>query len=373
MTKLLFEPTKLGALDLTNRVVVAPMCQYSAIGGTMTDWHMVHLGQFALSGAGLVFVEATGVEPAGRITPGCVGLWNDENEAAMARVIKFFREYGSAKIGIQLAHAGRKGSCDLPWRGGGSLNADDPRGWETFAPSAEPFDTDWRVPTALDAAGLKRIKDAFLQALVRSIRLGFGAVELHSAHGYLLHQFLSPLSNLRNDAYGGDREGRMRYPLEVFEALREQCPKNVPLGVRVSATEWVAGGWDLEDTLEYAKALKDRGCDFIDVSSGGNSSKQQIPAGPGYQAGLAAEIKRTTGMTTIAVGMITEPYQAESIIATGQADMVALARGMLYDPRWPWHAADALRADAPFAPQYQRAHHPFLSRKPVGEPPTGSE
>jgi NADPH2 dehydrogenase len=369
MPSQLFSSIRLGGLDLPNRIVVAPMCQYSAHDGNMTDWHLVHLGQFALGGAALVFVEAAGVEPQGRITPGCVGLYSDDNEAAMKQVIEFYRGFGNAKIGIQLAHAGRKGSTELPWRGGAPLPADDPRAWPTESASNVPFADPWPQPTALDDAGLARIKGAFVDAARRALRLGFDAIELHCAHGYLMHQFLSPLSNRRDDAYGGDLAGRMRFPLEVFEAVREVCPKGYALGVRVSATDWVDGGWDLEQTTAFAQELKGRGCAFIDVSSGGNSPKQKIPAGPGYQTGFAAEIRRTTGLTTIAVGKITDPIQAETIIVSGQADMVALARGMLYDPRWPWHAAEALRADAAFPPQYQRAH-PSLMGEPVpGNPP----
>jgi 2,4-dienoyl-CoA reductase-like NADH-dependent reductase (Old Yellow Enzyme family) len=369
MPSQLFSPIRLGNLDLANRIVVAPMCQYSAHDGTMTDWHLVHLGQFALGGAALVFVEAAGVEPAGRITPGCVGLYSDDNEAAMRRVIEFYRDFGSAKIGIQLAHAGRKGSTEVPWMGGTPLPVDDPRAWATESASALPFAAPWPTPAALDDAGLARIKDAFVQAARRALRLGFDAIELHAAHGYLFHQFLSPLSNQRNDAYGGDLAGRMRFPLEVFEAVKAVCPKDYPLGVRVSATDWVDGGWDIADTVAFAREVQARGGAFVDVSSGGNSPLQQIAVGPGYQTAFAAQIRRETGLTTIAVGKITDPVQAETIVASGQADMVALARGMLYDPRWPWHAAETLRAEAAFPPQYKRAH-PTLMGEPVpGNPP----
>lgn len=369
MPSQLFSPIRLGNLDLANRIVVAPMCQYSAHDGTMTDWHLVHLGQFALGGAALVFVEAAGVEPAGRITPGCVGLYSDDNEAAMRRVIEFYRDFGSAKIGIQLAHAGRKGSTEVPWMGGTPLPGDDPRAWATESASALPFAGPWPTPAALDDAGLARIKDAFVQAARRALRLGFDAIELHAAHGYLFHQFLSPLSNQRNDAYGGDLAGRMRFPIEVFEAVKAVCPKDYPLGVRVSATDWVDGGWDIADTVAFAKEVQARGGAFVDVSSGGNSPLQKIAVGPGYQTAFAAQIRRETGLTTIAVGKITDPLQAETIVASGQADMVALARGMLYDPRWSWHAAEALGAEAAFPPQYKRAH-PTLMGEPVpGTPP----
>jgi NADPH2 dehydrogenase len=366
---MLFAPISLRSLDLANRIVVSPMCQYSANDGTMTDWHLMHLGQFAVSGAGLVFVEATGVEPEGRITPGCTGLYSDQNEAEMARVIRFFRDYGNARIGIQLAHAGRKASSDLPWNGGAALKPEQ-GAWQTVAPSAIPYGPGWHVPDAMTGQTLQRVRDGFVQATRRAVRLGFDAIELHSAHGYLLHTFLSPLSNRRDDAYGGSLENRMRYPLEVFGAIRAEWPEDKPLGVRFSASDWIEGGWDLEGSIAYAQALKARGCDFVDVSSGGLAPEQEIVAGAGYQTRFAGEIRRATGMTTMAVGRITDPVQAETILASGQADMVALARGMLFDPRWPWHAAEALRDQAAFPAQYMRAH-PSMQGLPVpGNPPT---
>lgn len=373
MPSLLFTPIKLRSLELANRIVVAPMCQYSASDGTVGDWHVMHLGQFAVSGGGLVFVEASGVEPEGRISPGCVGLYSDKNEAALARIVRFYRDYGNARIGIQLAHAGRKGSTALPWQGGKQLTPQDDGGWQTVAPSAEPYGPGWHTPLALDEAGLERVKNAFVSAAERSLRLDFDVVELHSAHGYLLHQFLSPLSNRRNDAYGGPLESRMRFPLEVFEAVRAVWPEDRPLGVRLSATDWVEGGWDVESSIAYVEELTKRGCDFIDVSSGGLSPKQNIVSVPGYQAGFAAEIRRTAGATVMAVGRITEAHQAETILASGQADMIAMARGMLYDPRWPWHAAQELGDQAAFPPQYQRAH-PSMQGEPVpGNPPLPKE
>ncbi len=363
----LFSPIRIRSLELANRIVVAPMCQYSADDGDMTDWHLMHLGQFAVSGAALVFIEATGVEAAGRITPGCIGLYSDANEAAMARVVGFFRDYGNARIGIQLAHAGRKASTAVPWRGDAPLANNG--AWQTFAPSACPYTDGWPTPVALDDSGLERVKQAFVDAASRAARIGFDVIEVHSAHGYLLHEFLSPLSNRRDDAYGGSLENRLRFPLEVFEAVRAVCPDDLPVGVRVSTTDWVEGGWDLEGTVVYAQALADRGCDFIDVSSGGNSPDQKIADGPGYQTAFAGSVRRATRLTTIAVGQITDARQAETIIASGQADMVALARGMLYDPRWPWHAAEVLGAEAAFPPQYMRAH-PTLKGEPVpGNPP----
>lgn len=369
MPSQLFSPIHLGNLELSNRIIVAPMCQYSAKDGSMNDWHLMHLGQYAVSGAGLVIVEASGVEAQGRITPGCVGLYSDENEAAMARVIKFYREFGNAKIGIQLAHAGRKASSDLPWLGGTSLAADDPRAWPTEAPSALPYASDWHVPAALDEDGMARIKTAFADAALRAKRLGYDAIEVHAAHGYLLHQFLSPYSNKRDDAYGGDLAGRMKFPLEVFETVRAVFDNGTPVGIRVSATDWVEGSWDVDQTIAFVKELQTRGCDFVDVSSGGNAPEQKIDAGPGYQTGFAADIRRATGMATMAVGQITEPKQAETIVVSGQADMVALARGVLYDPRWPWHAAEELRAQAAFPPQYQRAHPTLLGQPAPANPP----
>ncbi len=365
----LFSPISLRSLELANRIVVAPMCQYSANNGTLSDWHLMHLGQYAVSGAGLVFVEATGVEAAGRITPGCPGLYSDENEAAMARIINFYRTYGAAKIGIQLAHAGRKASCHVPWDGAAPLGEGD-GSWETSSASAQPYAEGWHMPVALNDAGLARVKAAFVQAAERSVRVGFDCIEVHAAHGYLLHQFLSPFSNKRNDKYGGDIEGRMKYPLEVFEAIRQVVPDDIPVGVRFSATDWVENStWDLTEATRFSHELKKRGCDFVDVSSGGNSPLQQISVGPGYQTPFAAEIRQATGLPTMAVGMITEPKQAETIIRTGQADFVALARGMLYDPRWPWHAAEALKAQAAFPPQYMRTH-PSLQGEPIpGNPP----
>lgn len=368
MSSELFTPYKMRGLEMSNRIVVAPMCQYSALDGTVGDWHIMHLGQFAVAGSGLLFVEATGTEPEGRITPGCVGLYSDENEAALARVLKFCNSYGNVPVGIQLAHAGRKASVDVPWRGGAPLTADN-GAWQTVGPSAEPYADGWHTPDAMTDETLARVKESFVQAAKRSVRLGFRTIEIHCAHGYLLHQFLSPISNRRNDMYGGSLEGRMRYPLEVFDAVRAVMPDDMPLGVRISATDWVDDGWDIDGSIAFAKVLEARGCDYIDVSSGGNSPHQQIPVGPGYQTGFAAAIKQETSLSTMAVGKITDPLQAEHIIRTGQADMVSLARGMLYDPRWVWHAAEKLRAKAAFAPQYLRCH-PELAGEPVpGNPP----
>jgi len=355
----LFSPIALGGVAIANRIVVSPMCQYSAADGTMSDWHIMHLGQFAVSGAGLIFVEATGVEAAGRISPGCTGLYSDENEAAMTRVVAFCRQHGIATMGIQLGHAGRKASTRVPWERGPALTPAD-GGWETWAPSALAFNPNYTTPKSLDSDGLARVKEAFVQATQRADRAGFDVIEIHGAHGYLIHQFLSPLSNRRNDLYGGDLAGRMRFPLEVFQAMRAVWPKAKALGIRVSATDYIDGGWDLEQTIAFAKELKTMGCDFIDVSSGGLSPDQKLEVGPGYQTRFADAVRRETGLTTMTVGLITDPHQAEHILMSGQADMVAMARAFLYDPRWPWHAAEALGETASFPVQYQRSHPRFL-------------
>lgn len=330
------------------------MCQYAAEDGQATDWHRIHLGHLALSGAGLMFIEATAVAPEGRISASDLGLWSDRTEAALASVIQSIRKYSSIPIAIQLAHAGRKGSTQVPWEGGQSI---DPQhgGWQTVAPSALPYEAGGTLPLPLDEAGLQRIRDAFVSAAQRAHRLGMQAIELHAAHGYLLHQFLSPLSNHRDDRYGGTLENRMRFPLEVFAAMRSTVPDDKPVGVRISATDWVSGGWDIEQSVVFTKELQRRGCAFIDVSSGGLSPLQQIPVKPGYQIPFAERIHRETGMPTIAVGLITEPEQAETIISSEQADMVALARGMLYDPRWPWHAAAKLGGQVDAPKQYWRS------------------
>ncbi|MEM7509000.1 MAG: NADH:flavin oxidoreductase/NADH oxidase [Pseudomonadota bacterium] len=366
----LFEPIRLRALEIPNRIAVAPMCQYTARDGVPGDWHLVHLGQFAISGLGLVFIEATGVEAEGRITPGCTGLWSDAQEAAFRPIVQFFRDYGASKIGIQLAHAGRKASTNVPWQGGTPLTAEQ-GAWQTCAPSALPYAEGWHVPEAFGDNSLQRVRDAFVQAAERALRLDFDVIEIHSAHGYLLHQFLSPISNQRDDQYGGSLENRMRFPLEIFDAVRAVWPDDRPLGVRFSATDWVEGsGWGLEEACTYAQELAQRGCDFVDVSSGGNSPLQQIQVGPGYQTGFAAAVRAASGLTTMAVGKITDPVQAETILATGQADMVALARGVTYDPRWAWHAAEALNDPrAAFPAQYARSH-PSMQGLPIpGNPP----
>ncbi|MHB8269927.1 NADH:flavin oxidoreductase/NADH oxidase [Bradyrhizobium sp.] len=350
----LFSPITLRGLDLANRIMVAPMCQYSAVDGEANDWHFTHINSLALSGAAMFCIEATAVEAIGRITPGCLGLWNDATEAALKPILASVRKHSKAAVAMQLAHAGRKGSSHTPWDGGQQIPIAQ-GGWQAEGPSAVPQKEGETPPLALDAAGLKRIRDAFAATAQRAERLGIDALEVHCAHGYLLHQFLSPISNRRTDQYGGSLENRLRYPLEVFDAVRAAFPADKPVGIKVSSTDWVDGGWDIAQTIELAKQLKKRGVDWIDASSGGVSPLQKIPLGPGYQVQFAQAIKQATGVNTIAVGLITEPKQAEDIVASGKADMVALARGMLYDPRWGWHAAAQLGGHVTAPPAYWRA------------------
>jgi 2,4-dienoyl-CoA reductase-like NADH-dependent reductase (Old Yellow Enzyme family) len=361
----LFSPIQLRDLKLKNRIMVAPMCQYSAVNGEANDWHFTHINSLALSGAAMFCIEATHVEAIGRITPGCLGLWNDATEAALRPIVASVRKHSKTAIAMQLAHAGRKGSSHVPWDGGQQIPIQQ-GGWQTEGPSAVPHKEGELAPLALDAAGLARVRAAFVAAARRAERLGLDALELHSAHGYLLHQFLSPISNKRTDQYGGSLQNRMRYPLEVFEAIREVFPANKPVGVKLSATDWVEGGWDLPQTIEYVKELKKRGVDWIDASSGGVSPLQKIPLSPGYQVPFAQAIKEATRVTTMAVGLITEAKQAEDIVASGKADMVALARGMLYDPRWGWHAAAELGGQVEAPPQYWRSQ-PSTQKALFGE------
>jgi 2,4-dienoyl-CoA reductase-like NADH-dependent reductase (Old Yellow Enzyme family) len=355
----LFSPIKLGPLNLNNRIIVAPMCQYSADNGNASDWHMIHLGQMALSGAGLLIIEATAVEPIGRITPGCLGLWSDENEAALKSVMQAIRKYSSMPVMIQLAHAGRKASSARPWEGGQLLSAEQ-GGWQVEGPSDVPHGSKESAPLAMDKTALARVKKAFVDTAMRSMRLGFDGIELHGAHGYLLHQFLSPVSNHRTDEYGGSAENRMRFPLEVFEAVRRAVPDTC-LGIRISGTDWVEHGQPMQANIEFGNKLKALGCDFIHVSTGGVAADQKIPVAPKFQIPFATQIKQATGLPTMAVGLITDPKEAEQILADEQADMVALARGMLYDPRWPWHAAAELGASVEAAPQYWRSQPRGLS------------
>jgi 2,4-dienoyl-CoA reductase-like NADH-dependent reductase (Old Yellow Enzyme family) len=352
MTRL-FQPIQLRGLTLENRIMVSPMCQYSAVDGCMTEWHLVHLGMLANSGAGLLCFEMTDVEPIGRITPGCSGLYSDANEAALRRVVEFCRGHGRAKLAIQLAHAGRKASTAPPWDSGKTLRPDE-GGWQPVAPSAISMGEGELVPRALTLAEIKTLIAKFADAARRVRRLGFDAIELHGAHGYLIHEFLSPLSNRREDEYGGSLANRMRFPLEVFAAVRAEWPEDKPLGVRISCTDWSEGGWDIEQSLVLARELKKLGCDWIDASSGGLVKNQAIPVAPGYQVPFAERIRRETGIATIAIGLITEAAQAESVVAEGKADMVALARGFLWDPRWGWHAALELGATLQIPNQYLR-------------------
>jgi NADPH2 dehydrogenase len=330
------------------------MCQYSAENGEANDWHFVHIGSLALSGAAMFCIEATAVEAIGRITPGCLGLWNDATEAALKPIMASVRKRSNIAVAMQLAHAGRKASSHVPWDGG-QLIPPSEGGWQPVAPSAVPHKEGEAAPLALDDAGLARVREAFVAATKRAERLGIDALELHCAHGYLLHQFLSPIANQRSDQYGGSLQNRMRFPIEVFEAVRASFPANKPVGVKISATDWVEGGWDLAQSIAFAKELKTRGVDWIDVSSGGVSPLQKIPLAPGYQVPFAQAIREATGVTTIAVGLITQAKQAEEIVASGKADMVALARAMLYDPRWGWHAAAELGGHVEAPPQYWRS------------------
>jgi len=349
----LFSPITLRGVTLHNRIVVSPMCQYVSEDGNANDWHLMHLGQFAMGAGSLVITEANHVSPEGRITPKCLGLYSDENERTIKRVIDFCKEYGVATMGTQLAHAGRKASNKTPLDGGGPLDPDDPRKWQTVGPADLPFG-DWPAPQPLDEAGLALVKAQFVAATERAARAGFDLIELHGGHGYLMHQFLSPLSNVRNDGYGGSIEGRMRFPVEVFEACRAVFPEDKPIGFRLSAVDWVEGGLTIEETVEVAKALKDKGCDFIDVTTAGLDPRQKITVGPGYQVPFAERVRREAGIPVMAVGMITEPEQAEEIVASGKADMVAIARGMMDDPHWAWHAAQRLGVETEYPDQYVR-------------------
>jgi 2,4-dienoyl-CoA reductase-like NADH-dependent reductase (Old Yellow Enzyme family) len=350
----LFSPYRMGTLELDNRIVVAPMCMYAANDGVASEWHVLHLGTLAVSGAGLVILEATGVERQGRISHRCLGLYSDECELALRRVLDVCRLYGTAKIGIQLAHAGRKGAVTPSWLPRRPLTKEE-GWWQPEGPSLIE-DAVHSTPRVLDRAGIERIKAAWVDATVRAARAGFDMVELHFAHGYLVNQFLSPLANLRTDEYGGALANRMRLALEIFSLCRERWPADKPLGVRITATDWVEGGWDIEDSVELAARLKALGCDYICASTGGVSEKQKIVSGPGYQVPFAARIRADTGIATMAVGQIWEPALAEEVIGSGKADLVALARRMLYDPRWPWHAAEALGVHLDYAPRYHACH-----------------
>jgi len=352
MSSRLFESLAIGAVQLPNRIAVAPMCQYSADDGSATDWHLQHLSQLAYSGAGLVMVEATAVERRGRITHGDLGLYSDDNEAALKRALDAARRLGGpTRFGIQLAHAGRKASTRLPWKGAAPLDSsEDP--WQTVSSNATVFGDGWHVPHALTTGEVESLVAAFAAAAQRAARIGFEVIEVHSAHGYLLHQFLSPLVNQRDDQYGGSLENRLRFPLAVIRAVRDAVPATVAVGLRVSATDWVEDGWDLAQTISYVQEAKKLGIAYVCASSGGIRAGVSVPVAPEYQVPFAQEIKAATGVVTRAVGLITEPHQAERIVASGRADTVALARAFLDDPRWGWHAADVLGAQAHFPSQY---------------------
>jgi 2,4-dienoyl-CoA reductase-like NADH-dependent reductase (Old Yellow Enzyme family) len=352
---MLFSPLKLGNVTLPNRITVAPMCQYSAVDGSMTDWHLAHLGSLALSGASMLVIEATGVLPEGRITPGCTGLWSDANEESMARVVGFVRSVSPIVMGIQLGHAGRKASASKPWDNrGGPLPADS-GAWQTEAPSAVALAGNWPVPHALGRDDMTRIKAACVAAVGRAARIGLDFIEMHSTHGYLFSEFLSPLANRRNDEYGGSLENRMRWPLEVFRAMRGAWPTERFAGAKISGSDFADGGWTPDEAVAYAAELKKAGAAYVTVSGGGVVLDAKVPAGPGYQVPFAERVRRETGITTGAVGLISEPQQAEDIVAGGKADFISLARALLFNPRWPQHAAVALGAEAFYPLQYERA------------------
>jgi 2,4-dienoyl-CoA reductase-like NADH-dependent reductase (Old Yellow Enzyme family) len=353
MSHPLFSPFQLRSVSFANRIGVSPMCQYSCQDGLATDWHLVHLGSRAQGGAGLVILEAAAVVPEGRISIGDLGLWKDEHIPALERITSFLHSQG-ARAGIQLAHAGRKGSMSVPFNGERLLTAAE-GGWEPVAPSAVAFSSDYAVPLALDAAGIAAVVEAFRQAACRAQQAGFDFVEIHAAHGYLLHQFLSPLANRRTDNYGGSFENRTRLLLEVVDAVRAAWPEHLPLFVRLSATDWAEGGWTEDESVELARLLCTHGVDLVDVSSGGQVPNARIPVGPGFQTGFAARIRREAKIPTAAVGLITDPAQANDLVAEGVADVVLLGRELLRHPYWPLHAAAALGEPASWPVQYLRA------------------
>lgn len=349
----LFTPLRLRGITIPNRIGVSPMCQYSAEDGLASDWHLVHLGTRAIGGAGLVMVEATAVEARGRISPGDLGIWSDEHIPGLARIARFVSEHGAVPA-IQLGHAGRKASSAVPWEGGQQLT-EAQGGWNTVAPSAIPFHTSDRDPEALDLPGIAALKDAFVLGARRAIAAGFQVIELHAAHGYLIAQFLSPLTNQRTDEYGGSFENRTRFLREVVQAVRAEMPVDLPLFVRVSATDWVDGGWNGDDTVRLAAMLSPLGVDLFDCSSGGTVSGVKIPVAPGYQVSFAARVRQESSMPSAAVGLITDAHQADEIIREGQADLVLLARELLRNPYWPIEAAKELGATPRIPQQYQRA------------------
>ena len=353
ISPLLFTPTALGPLALPNRIMISPMCQYSANDGNVNAWHAAHLGALALSGAGLLCVEATAVSPEGRITPNCVGLYNNDNQQALQGLVAMLRAASPVRLMIQLGHAGRKASSAKPWEGGEQLPTEH-GGWQAIAPSALPHKAGETPPSAMTHADIERVIGDFVSASRRARELGFDAIEVHVAHGYLLHQFLSPLANVRDDEYGGSLENRMRLTLQVFEAIREAAGPGMAVGARLSATDWVEGGWQIDDCIVLAKSLQALGADFLDISSAGVSPLQKITIGPGYQVDFAARIRQQVNLPIVTVGLITEPQQAEDILRSGKADMVALARAFIANPRWPWLAAAELGGRLQGHPQYYR-------------------
>jgi NADPH2 dehydrogenase len=353
MTSALFSPIRLADHDIPNRITVSPMCQYSANDGVADDWHKTHLGMLANSGAGMLVLEATHVERRGRITHGCLGLYSDACEAALESIVAHCRRIGTAKLGIQLAHAGRKASSQRPWEGAKALSqAEDP--WPTLGPSALAFAPGWHTPHAMTEEDMAQVSAAFTDSAKRAVRLGFDAIELHYAHGYLLHSFISPLSNKRNDGYGGSLEGRMRFPLDVARSVRAAVPRGTALGARITGSDWLDGGITAPDAVNVGKALKQAGFDYVDVSSGNITADSRPPTEPGYNVPIAEQVRREAGLAVRVVGMVVTAKQAEAIVADGKADMVALARAFLDDPHWGWHAAQSLGAEVVRPPQYAR-------------------
>lgn len=349
----LFTPLTIRDVTLRNRIVVSPMCQYSSDNGFPTDWHLVHLGSRAVGGAGLVMQEATAVSEEGRISPSDMGIWSDDHAQRLSRITRFIRAHGAVP-GIQLAHAGRKASTTPPWEGGRPV-PQQAGGWQPMAPSAVAFAPGYPVPRPMSEEDMDAVCDQFIAAARRGVQAGYQVAEIHAAHGYLLHEFMSPLSNRRQDDWGGSLENRIRFPLRVCEAVREVWPPSLPVFVRISSSDYIEGGWDVEQSIEFARQLKPRGIDLVDCSSGGTVPESKPPVGPGYQTPFSAAIRRETAMMTAAVGIITEPFQAETILVTGQADLVVLGREFLRDPYWALHAAERLRVEAPWPRQYERA------------------
>ncbi len=366
----LFEPLQIGPLTVPNRVAIAPMCQYSANDGAASDWHLAQWTQYALARAGVVVIEATAVERAGRISHGCLGLYSDACEAAFARHLGGARRHAAPDTAwfVQLAHAGRKGSAQRPWEGGKALSAGEDA-WQTFAPSAIAFNDGWPTPAALDEAGIQRVIESFVAAARRAVRVGVDGIELHIAHGYLMHEFFSALTNKRTDQWGGSLENRMRLPVAVARAVKAVLPANVALAARITGSDWVEGGVNPDDTVALAKALKGEGVSYLCVSSGALIATAQIPLGPGYQVPFAERVKRDTGVVTRAVGLIADPRQAEDIVASGKADCIAIARGWLDNPHWVWHAAERLGAKIAYPPQYIGAAPGIWPGTAIARPP----